>query len=322
LGLLVGLTLDDLRRLPSGLPESDPVFQTLRRPYLVTRRWVYEKYWTWGEKSALWQARVRGQFPEQAEDSLFSLAWLEAAKNRPGADDPKVKLAVGIDVGGPGEDETVVTIRGGGSILVQKTWPQQDPRGEVAAFLAPYRRRIDEVNIDSAGIGHYFAKHFEDLGYKVNFVNVGEALSDSEHYSNLKAELYWGLRQRFENGDVAGLLDEVTISQLAAIRYRHNARGQVMIESKDEARKRGVKSPDRAESLLLAFADRTPAIIRYYKEEVKRRSAADASDNPAAPGKESSAESNVDDLVRTYEEALRELQEEYREESSFNWRHW
>ena len=39
--------------------------------------------------------------------------------------------------------------------------------------------------------------------------------------------------------------DETSISQLAGIRYRHNPRGQIQIESKEEARKRGVKSPDR-----------------------------------------------------------------------------
>jgi len=42
------------------------------------------------------------------------------------------------------------------------------------------------------------------------------------------------------------------IAQLAAMQYRHDARGQVVIESKDEARKRGVRSPDRAEALMLA----------------------------------------------------------------------
>ena len=52
---------------------------------------------------------------------------------------------------------------------------------------------------------------------------------------------------------IAGLKDEKTICQLASIRYRHNARGQVMIEGKDDARKRGVKSPGRAEALMLAF---------------------------------------------------------------------
>ena len=47
----------------------------------------------------------------------------------------------------------------------------------------------------------------------------------------------------------------MTISQLASIKYEHNARGQVVIESKDHLKSRGVKSPDRAEALMLAFMD-------------------------------------------------------------------
>jgi hypothetical protein len=41
---------------------------------------VYEAFWKYGEDSLFWQARVRGQFPEQAEDALISLRWLEAAR--------------------------------------------------------------------------------------------------------------------------------------------------------------------------------------------------------------------------------------------------
>ena len=46
--------------------------------------------------------------------------------------------------------------------------------------------------------------------------------------------------------------------QLASIRYQINPRGLIEIESKDDLRKRGVRSPDRAEAIMLAFADQTP----------------------------------------------------------------
>jgi hypothetical protein len=107
------------------------------------------------------------------------------------------------------------------------------------------------VNVDAAGIGYYLAKHLQDVGYPVRPVNVGERASDRERYVNLKAEFYWGLRLRFQQGDVAGLTDERTIGQLAGIRYRHTPRGQVEIERKEDVRKRGVKSPDRAEAVIL-----------------------------------------------------------------------
>jgi hypothetical protein len=78
---------------------------------------------------------------------------------------------------------------------------------------------------------------------------------------------------RFEDGDVAGLDDDLILSQLASIRYSHNSRGQVVIESKEQARERGVKPPDRAEALMLAFADRTSGIFHYYKAEAERAAA-------------------------------------------------
>jgi phage terminase large subunit len=184
---------------------------------------------------------------------------LEEAARRPAADHGG-RLTAGLDVAGPGEDETVLVIAEAGRIVGQQTWADQDARGAVVAALAPYRHRLDVVNVDAAGIGYYFAKHLQDLGYPVRPVNVGERSSDHERYANLKAELYWGLRQRFQAGDVAGLTDERTIGQLAGIRYRHTARGQVEIERKEDARKRGVKSPDRAEAVMLAFA--RPAVTQ------------------------------------------------------------
>jgi hypothetical protein len=44
----------------------------------------------------------------------------------------------------------------------------------------------------------------------------------------------------------------------AGIRYRHTASGRVEIESKEDAKKRGQQSPDRAEALVLAFARAVP----------------------------------------------------------------
>lgn len=98
---LTGLSLDELLALP------DPGLDHCPRPYLVTRRWVRAKYSEWGPGHPLWEARVLGQFPTQAEDSLISLAWLEEAARRPAADHGG-RLAAGLDVAGPGEDETVL----------------------------------------------------------------------------------------------------------------------------------------------------------------------------------------------------------------------
>jgi phage terminase large subunit len=304
---LEGFALDDLRKLPRGLPESDPVFQFTPRPYLVTRRWVYEKFWTWGEKSALWQARVRGQFPEQAEDALLSLAWIETASKREPYDDGSA-LHAGVDVAGPGEDETVCYVRCGSHLIGFEAWANPDPRGDVVAFLRPFRDRLETVNVDAIGIGYNFGLHLEDQGFPVQLINVGEASHDPEKYANAKAEFYWGLRERFEAGDVSGLTDETSMGQLATIRYKHTARGQVQIESKDDLRKRGAKSPDRAEALMLAYADRTPGIVAYYRDRAEKAQRAEQ----AGPGEELFAEVNdgADELIATYEKTRKKFEGE------------
>lgn len=250
---LAGTSLAELRAIPYPDGTDDPALDVAPRPYLVTRRWIWEKLHEWGEASPLWQSRVRGRFPEQSEDALISLAWLEAAA-LPAEADPSRTWVAGVDVAGPGEDETVLCLRRGPEIAAIAAWSVPDPMGSLVAAMAPYRGEGLTVNIDSIGIGYHLAHRLRDAGYDVREVNVGERAADPEKYANLKAELYWGLRQRFEAGSIRGLADDLAVSQLAGVRYGHNARGQVVIESKESARKRGVKSPDRAEAVMLAFA--------------------------------------------------------------------
>ncbi len=73
---LEGVTEDDLLAMSPEELAYEP------RPYLVTREWVLEKLKEEGRDSADYQARVLGQFPTQASDSLISLAWIEEAQRR------------------------------------------------------------------------------------------------------------------------------------------------------------------------------------------------------------------------------------------------
>jgi ribosomal protein S27AE len=260
---LAGLTLESLLELPDHELDANPYL------YLTTRRWVKEKYGEWGPGHPLWESRVLGNFPTQSEDAVFALTWLEQAKLRT---EGEGDLYAGIDVAGPGEDETVLCVRRGPKIILLRAWSNRDPRGDVFAALLPYKGSIKEVNIDSAGIGYYMAQHLKDLGLPVTEINVGEKATDSEKFFNKKAEVYWGFRMRVEAGDVAGLVDERAITQLVGVRYSHNPRGQVVIESKEDARKRGVKSPDRAEAVILAFADLAfcHGLLEWYREEFEK----------------------------------------------------
>jgi len=241
--------------LESVMEMDDDELGVTVNPNLTSRRFVRDSVLKYGLNSAFVQARVLGQFPDQAEDALIGISKLEAAR---ATLDPSstTKYRAGIDVAGPGEDETVLCVRQGGNIVLLQAWASADPRGEVMAALAPFGKDLERINVDSIGIGWNFARHIEDsYKGKVSDVNVGSRARNSNKFANLKAEVYWSLRETFEAGEVGGLVDELAISQLAGIRYEHTSRGLIAIEGKDEARKRGVTSPDRAEAIMLAFAE-------------------------------------------------------------------
>ena len=245
---LQGVTLERLLEMTEEELDDNPC------SYLTSRRWVKEKYYEWGPNHPLWESRVLGNFPIQGDDSLLALSWLEQAKLREGGNDDG-ELFAGLDVAGAGKDETALCIRCGPKIVYLQAWAKSDPRGEVVAALKSCKGKLKNVNVDAVAIGWGMFQHLRSEGFPVRGVNVGGTPRDRERYFNLKAELFWGFRQRAESGDLAGLQDDKAIAQLAGIRYEINARGQIAIESKPQARKRNVTSPDRAEAIILAFAD-------------------------------------------------------------------
>jgi hypothetical protein len=48
----------------------------------ISRQWVEEKKLQWGEKSALYQQKVLGNFASSDQDSIIPMDWVEAAANR------------------------------------------------------------------------------------------------------------------------------------------------------------------------------------------------------------------------------------------------
>src|SRR3990167_5808156 len=246
-----------VRELES-IPEVE--VDVVQRPYLAGPRWAREMLATYGASSAVWRWKVRGEFPQQAADALILLEWIEAQRHREARCDETEQVEVGIDVAGPGEDEHVLCARRGPTCVLQPTpldgsTPDAlaDSTLRVLRAMAP---RPGIVRYDSCGIGGYFGRILSDAGFAVEGVNVAEGCPtdrERERYANVKARNYWLLRERFAEGRVAGVSDDVTLHQLGELRWSE-PKGRVQIERKDEMRNRGLRSPDRAEALMLAYA--------------------------------------------------------------------
>jgi phage terminase large subunit len=146
---LKGIKLEELLQLDptdGGPLDQNPV------PYLVTKRWVYDqhKMWWHGDErsSSSWVSRVRGQFPDQTQNALIKLLWLERAQERATLnpiDESGTSLTAGVDVGG-GQAETVVYVCESKpdrhKIIALGFWRGEDTRGEVVRFLELYRKPV------------------------------------------------------------------------------------------------------------------------------------------------------------------------------------
>lgn len=232
-------------------------------PYLITRRWVRERYIVWGQNHPQWHSRVLADFPSEDPYACFPLLWVERAKRDPTDQEAlwasRCAIQVGIDVAGAGDDETAATARAGGVILETQAWTDADPRGAVLAWLKGLRtkfpaHRLGMIVVDTVGIGYNFALHIADNGFQVYGFNAGQRAIDPNQFENQKAEAHFTLRDYMRENSVSQLVDPETIAQLSTIRYRENSRGRVEIESKEQRNQRGIPgSPDRAESLIMAF---------------------------------------------------------------------
>lgn len=238
-------------------------------PGLISPTYAYEALLEWGTESPMWAARVLGDFPSQAENTLIPLNLIEQAmdpdfRKEHGWVIKKGNPRLGGDIARFGSDKTVLTPREGGEIRPQASYAKQDTVqtfGRIMQSINPFDWNLG-VFTDDIGVGggvsdmlHQALKDNPEYHFFVTPVNVGLPSSNPDKFFNLRAELYWLVREMFFNHEIALPPDSELASELASIRYEFDAKGRIKIEAKDEIKKRTGKSPDKADSLMLSFAD-------------------------------------------------------------------
>ncbi|MFI7073577.1 hypothetical protein [Micromonospora sediminicola] len=230
---------------------TDEPFPDDLRPLMLDPEWVEDKKRRWGEDSPRYVSKVLGEFPEIGEDVLIPPAWIEAAQQR--SLERAGRGILGVDVARFGSDRTVIYVRNGPVARLVGEYTKQATTETTGRVIDAKRETgADEIRVDGVGVGAGVVDRLTELGYGVLDMQAGAAASDRERFLNARSEWFWALRSRFEDGDIdLDPADEGVAAQLGAIKYRFTSRGQIQIESKDEMRKRGMPSPDRADALML-----------------------------------------------------------------------
>lgn len=167
----------------------------------------------------------------------------------------------GVDVARFGDDEGVIAEADGPVGTFREIVPSADLMTFTGKVIQHYNDRKPEmINVDADGMGAGVVDRLNEQGFPVDEIHGGKKAFESERFANRKAEIYWGFRERLIAGDMA-LPDDLELrAQLTSCTYKIKSTGQIEITSKDEMKKKGLKSPDRAEGLIYAFAPDEPYV--------------------------------------------------------------
>lgn len=115
------------------------------------------------------------------------------------------------------------------------------------------------INVDDIGVGGGVVDILLEDDYPVNGINVAKPPDKTDQeasnlFLNKRAQYYWKLRKVFEDGLIA-IEDEELAGELNKIRIEFLRSGKIKIVDKEILKKELGKSPDRAESLMLAYSE-------------------------------------------------------------------
>lgn len=250
--------------------------------HLVNKEWVEgdikDQY---GEDSAMYIAKVLADFPRDVSSKTLPVSWLERCRDTvPEQVDETTAIKLGVDIASDGGDEFTIAKADGWHVTMEYTnaGSGNEDAVLVAGKILHHIREAQKVHeargigtpvrvkVDAIGVGWGVVSMLKAWGKEgkhqaqIVAVNVSQQARESTKFMNQRAEMWWNMRGLIQPGkdpDEAPLLwldvEHSELAQLAAPTYSNTSSGRILIEKKSEMKKRGVKSPDRAEAILLAL---------------------------------------------------------------------
>lgn len=243
-----------------------------RNSQRVSKAYIQMIIEMFGEDSDVFRVRVAGEFPKAMPDSFIPMAWVERNSTKVPLILVPRQIDIGVDVARYGDDESVLCP------LFDKKY-QQKPEiynhndtmeltGRTVQMVERYNEKYNcrptqiKVDCDGLGVGVYDRlreiikqrrwKHVKV--YEGHFGGTGGRLKTEDPVSFANSTgLMWGIvREELRTNKLVLWEDNHQMSQLSNRKYRVNSDGEIELERKEDMKKRGLKSPDRADALVLA----------------------------------------------------------------------
>jgi phage terminase large subunit len=242
--------------LPAYTGEKVPPFVAAQ---LTGKAWVAEQAKKYGKESIPYIVKVLAEFPKGADDTVFGLGDVEAAGHREVPVAPDSLRVIACDVARFGTDETVISKREGLRVRIVDHYVGHATTETTGAIIREVKQAKVEaphakvrIVVDDDGVGGGVTDQLREKGYSVTAFKGGETAIEPDEYPNARSEAWFRVSQIIEDLDLDP--DDQLAADLVAPTYKLDSAGRRVVEPKADTKKRLGRSPDRGDSVLLAFA--------------------------------------------------------------------
>lgn len=219
--------------------------------------------WRRGKVAELGESKFRQEYPANAveafqtsgDDPLIKPEHILKARQDKAAQEHG-PLIVGVDPARFGDDRTSIVQRRGRVAFGLVSYRKKDTM-EVAGIVARLIKSDNpaRVFVDVGGLGAGVVDRLKELGYEqVEGVNAGEKALEDDKYTNRRAEM-WGTMRDWLKETPCRIPDSDSLhGDLIGPSYKFDSNSRLVIEKKEDMKKRGLASPDEADALALTFA--------------------------------------------------------------------
>ncbi|MBQ9236240.1 MAG: PBSX family phage terminase large subunit [Alphaproteobacteria bacterium] len=211
----------------------------------------------WDEYLHIWE----GEPVQQGDKKLISAKAVKRAyETKIDNANSTQPLIVGCDPARFGDDACAICYRRGRQAYHLKTYRKQSVV-DVANILTSIvlNDKPVRINIDVGGLGAGVYDLMVDRGYGdiVRAVNFGSKAQDEERYGNRRAEM-WARINNWLNGELpVSIIDkeQLLLTDLTAPEKKYDRLSRLLLEAKDDIKKRIGRSTDIGDALALTFAE-------------------------------------------------------------------
>ena len=238
--------------------------------------WMYQKILTdFRADRSLFDQEYPGSpalaFKRVDGDPLISMDLVLAAvaAEKAGNVEPAGAIIMGVDPAEYGADDTALCIRQGRAVTEMRSWHGRGPMEVVGLVSREADRTLpDIINVDCTGVGSGVADRLIELGYPVNRIHFGERAIQDEIYGIRRDEMWGEMRDWLMDKPAAIPEDTRLMADLTGPQHSYDSSRRLKLESKEQMKKRGLKSPDRADALALTFAIPASSMMASRKARI------------------------------------------------------